>query len=207
MPDADSENGWDAYLSYGERQFFQRKSTIYCENEEGMKGFYYLKKGMVKISTITHAGEERIIDLVCNGTPFGEQAVDGTYYFSTASAIEDSIIYHFLYDDIKMVMATDEAFRLLIYTSLMDKLRTLSNNVVSYSLPAEKILARTILRLKSKFVSKYIPFTQLELSRYTNINRITVYNTFKKWDDNVVSLHNKNITVHDMEALKRIASD
>ncbi len=50
----DLETSWDSYLQYGERQFYRKKEEIYRENEDGAEGFYYLQKGLIKISTNVH---------------------------------------------------------------------------------------------------------------------------------------------------------
>src|SRR5690625_3340278 len=89
----DTGSSWTPYLKYGERQFVKKKTTIYWQKEEGDNGFYYLEKGIIKISTRIYDGEERILDIVSSGHPFGEQTVDGEMYFSTAITLEDSIVY------------------------------------------------------------------------------------------------------------------
>ncbi|WP_174614636.1 Crp/Fnr family transcriptional regulator [Virgibacillus ihumii] len=199
-------SSWIPYLKYGERNYYKRKSVIYQEKEDGCNGFYYLKQGLVKVSSTIHTGEENIIDIVCNEKSFGEQSVDGELYFSTATAIEDSVVYFFPYKNIEPVLERDAQFKMLIYTNLTEKLKTLSNNVLFHTLHSEKLLARTILTLREKFVSKQIPFTQQELCCYTNLNRTTIYNIFKKWDNDVVYLTNRNIIINNTEALIEIAA-
>jgi len=200
------ETSWDPYLQYGKRQFYRQKEEIYRENEDGAEGFYYLQKGLIKISTTVHTGEPFIIDIVNAENPFGEQTADGAIYFSTASVIEDSIVYYFQYEEITTIMQEDPQFSSLFYQCLTDKLETLSNNILFHTLPSEKVLARTLLLLSDKFVSEVIPFSQTELSCYTNLNRVTVYNTLKKWDVQVVSIQNKKIQIHNKEVLENIAA-
>lgn len=199
------DSSWRPYLKYGERKFFRKKTPIYCEKESNAKGFYYLEKGLIKISATNHNGDECIIDIVSDGNPFGEQTADGELYFSTASVVEDSIVYFFCFKYIESMMEKDDGLRRLIYHNLTEKIKLLSNNIISHSLPSEKILARTILHLHKKLVTDYIPFTQRDLSCYTNLNRITIYNIFKKWGDDVVSLCNQNITINNISLLKSIA--
>lgn len=201
-------NELESLLKFGTRKFYKEKATIYEKNQSGEEGFYYLKTGLIKIST-TYSGEEKIIDIVSAKNTFGEQTIDGTLYFTTATALKDSIVYFFSYKQLEEQTISNESFRLLISQliskSLSNKLRTLSDNVLLSTLPSEKILARTILDLKSKFVNETIPFSQQELSRYTNLNRITLYNIFKKWDEDIVSIRNKQIIINNENALKEIA--
>jgi len=206
MTYTNSTDCWDSYLMYGERRFFKKKAVVYRENSDGEEGFYYLKKGLIKISTTIHTGEQSTIDIVCDEKPFGEQTADGEVYFSTASAIEDSIVYFFPYENIVTVMGEDEKLRMLMYNSLTEKLKVLSTNLLFHSFPSEKKLARTILILREKFASENIPFTQKELSRYTDLNRITIYNIFKKWEGNVVSIHKRKIKINNINNLKKIAA-
>ena len=50
---------------------------------------------MIRISTSIYDDRERIIDIVSSEYPFGEQVTDGDMYFSTATTIEDSVVYFF----------------------------------------------------------------------------------------------------------------
>lgn len=196
---------WHPYLPQAERRFYRQKEEIYRENDRGEKGCYYLQKGLIKISTTIHTGESCIVDIVSDDHLFGEQAADGDMYFSTASVMEDSIVYYFRYETIEAIMREDSQFSMLFFRSLTEKLETLSNNLLFHSLPSEKILARTLLLLREKFVSERIPFTQTELCHYTNLNRITVYKILKRWDMQIVSIENKKILIHDQKALEDIA--
>lgn len=197
---------WAPYLQYGVRQFYRPKSTVYYENEDGVDGFYFLKKGMIKISTSIFDGRERIIDIVSNEHPFGEQAADGDLYFSTATALEDSIVYFFPTDTIESLMKEDNQLRMLVFTNLTEKLKTLANNVLFNTLPSEQLLARTILVLQDKFMNENIPFTQQELCRYTSLNRVTVYKVLKEWDERIITMKKRNITIKNTRALEEIAA-
>lgn len=199
-------SNWDNYLKYGERQFYKAKTTIYHEKEDGVNGFYFLKKGRIRISTSNYNNGERILDIASSKITFGEQAGDGEKYFSTAIAIEDSIIYFFPSDIIENLMTGDNQFRILIYLNLTEKLKVLSNNVVFDSLPSAQLLARTILNLKEKYAATSIPFNQKELCRYTNLNRVTVYKVLKEWDETIITMQNKNIIIKNTQALEEIAA-
>jgi CRP-like cAMP-binding protein len=197
---------WNSYLKYAERRFYKRKSVVYLEKQQEIQGFYYLEKGLVKVSAICEKETEQIIDIVSKGKSFGEHIVDGEVYFSTATAIVDSVIYFFPLNCINYLMETEEGFRSLFYESLTEKLKTLSTNVLFRSLPSEKLLAKTILGLQEKFVSNTFPFTQRELCHCTNLKRTTVYQIMKKWDNNIVSLDKKSLIIHNNSKLEEIAA-
>lgn len=206
MFDCMEHNSWTPYLKYGERRFYKKKSVIYRENEKSLLGFYYLKTGIIKISLTIHTGDEQIIDIVSDDTPFGEQVVDGEQYFSTATVIDESVIYFYPISRIETLLKEDESFRKLFYLSLTEKLKILSNNLLFDSLSSEKLLARTIIILRDKFISNQFPFTQQELCRYTNLNRSTIYNIFKKWKGDVISFDKRNIIILNIDLLKKIAT-
>lgn len=206
MKITDSKNYLDNYLSSAERLFVKEEQVIYHENSCSSGGIYYLKKGLIRISTHLHTGEDGIIDIVSDENSFGEQAMDGNLYFSTASAIKSSVIYYFSRENIDKLMETDYEFRTYIYKNLTNKLNTLLNKLLFHSLQADKVLARTILVLSNKFESNQIFVSQQELCRYSNLNRVTIYNTFKKWDDNIVSFKNKKVTIENKRLLERIAA-
>ncbi|WP_158734834.1 Crp/Fnr family transcriptional regulator [Alteribacillus sp. YIM 98480] len=195
---------WEQYLKYGQRHFFKKKSIIFEAHSLGKEGFYYLKDGFVKVSTKTLSGEERTIDIIGEGRPFGEQTADGQPYFSTATALENCIIYFFCYDDIKSLMDNDHTFRMLMYDGLTEKLKLLTNHMTVRSLPSEQLLAQSILEIKQKYNDHKIPLTQQELSRYTGLTRITIYKIFKKWGDDIVHIEKKNIVVKQPRSLRKI---
>lgn len=200
-----TQSSWEPYLKYGIRSFYKRRSVIYKKNDESTKGFYYLEKGLIKITTDTFHQDNYIIDIVSSQMPFGEQGTDGNRYFSTATALEDSIVYFFPEKDVQEVMKTDIQFSMLIYNHLTKKLKTLSDNILLHSLPAEKQLALALLSLMEKFESIHFPFSQKELCAYTNLNRITIYHILKKWDKQIVTVENKRIYIEDVDALKKVA--
>lgn len=198
---------WKDYLQYGKRLYYKKKSIIFSENSPANQGFYYLENGFVKISTKTFVGGERTIVIAEEGGSFGEQAVDGLPYFSTATAIDNCIIYFFSFDEIKAQMGTDHSLRMLVYHSLTDKLRLLVNNSVLCSLPSEQLLARSILQMKVIYAGDEIPLTQQELCCFTGLNRVTIYKLFKKWGSEVVFIGKKNIVIKNSEVLVDIVND
>ncbi|SDI27370.1 cAMP-binding domain of CRP or a regulatory subunit of cAMP-dependent protein kinases [Alteribacillus persepolensis] len=201
-----NSKNWEKYLKYGRRYFFKRKSIIYEEHSLGEEGFYYVKDGFVKVSTKTLREEEKTIDIIGEGRPFGEQASDGKPYFSTATALENCIIYFFPYDAMKSLMNSDHTFRMLMYNGLTEKLKLLTSNMMIRSLPSEQLLAQSILEIKQKYNDEKIPLTQQELSRYTGLTRITIYKIFKKWGGEIVRVENKNIVVKQPRSLRKIVT-
>lgn len=205
MSKAKQEN-WKYYLKYGERIFFKRNSAIFKEGSLGKEGFYYLKKGVIKVFTNTFTGKERTIDIIFDGQVFGEQTVDGQPYFSTARSLEDSIVYFLPFSKIDALMKEDHQLRLLMSESLGNKLEILLNNLLIHSLPAEQLLALCILKISAQY-NGHIPLTQQEISKYTGLTRITIYKIFRNWEDEqLILVGNKTITITDYEALEEIVT-
>ena len=98
------------------------------------------------------------------------------------------------------------SIKMLVITNLTEKLKTLANNVLLNTLPSEQLLARTILILRDKFMNESIPFTQQELCRYTTLNRVTVYKILKEWDERIITMKKKHITIKNTQALEKIAA-
>lgn len=202
----EEEKGWNKYLKDGERCFLKRNKTIYMEGTKGNGDIYYIKSGKVKVSTTSFSGRGRTLEIVNSGMIFGEQAVDGQPYFSTAVVLEDAVIYCFPNRVTTSLIKIDTGFRSLMYGSLREKLELLVNNIVLQSLPAEQLLAYYLLEISSKYNNKTIPLSQQEISQYTGLTRVTIYNVFKKWGSDVIRTQNKKITLHNDQWLKKILS-
>lgn len=197
---------WNEFLSTGERKFYKKGEIIYRQDELCLGTFYFLVKGLVKISCVDQRKEETILDIVSPNNTFGEQAVNGVLYFSTAQAYEDSVVYSLSVNKARKMIKLDQEFRMIIYNSLREKLKLLSTRLVIQSLPSEKILATALIELQEKMGQNPFTMMQKDLCKYTRLNRTTIYNIFKKWQDNLVRVHHQEIQILDFIQLKKISS-
>lgn len=199
-------NSWKQLLNTGERRFFKKGEIIYRQDELCPEQFYFLVKGLVKISCVDQRGEEMILDIVSPNHTFGEQAANGVLYFSTAQAYENSVVYSLSVNIAREMIETDEEFRMFIYNSLREKLKLLSTRLVIQSLPAEKTLATALIELQEKMGQNPFTMMQKDLCKYTRLNRTTIYNIFKKWQNKIIRIQRQEIQILDFNRLKKISN-
>jgi len=199
-------DGWHAYLYLAKRIYLKRNSVIYSQGDVG-KGFYYLDSGMVKVVTSGAKGKKRVLDIVGSGHIFGEQAMDGQLYFSTAVAAVDSVIYFFSSEEFyELITAHTKLFHLFM-ESTIHKIRLLSEAILLKSLDAEQQLAFLLLKLHRISADGFIHFSRQELANYSGLTRITVYKVLKKWaQDNWIDVHSQMIRIKHPKALEKVCS-
>jgi CRP-like cAMP-binding protein len=59
----DCDINWETCLQFGTRQFFKEKACIYEQGTTG-DGFYYLQKGLIKVTLTTTIGKVRLLSNV-----------------------------------------------------------------------------------------------------------------------------------------------
>lgn len=172
----------DSYIKYGSRLFIKSNTTIYKQGAMG-DGFYILVEGKVKISMRVFDGKNRILEILEKGQLFGEQSLDKDTYFSSATALENSIVYYFTDLQFQELIVSSKSFRSSFYNSTVEKLKQLGDIIQLKSLSVEEQFAKSLLEISRKYKSNEIPLNQRQLSNYTGLTRITIYKTTKKWID------------------------
>ncbi len=193
---------WENYLEYGKRQFFKEKSVVFKQDEVG-SGFYYVKKGLIKIVSEGTSKNERILDIVGPGYLIGEQALDDLPFYSTAISHVDSVLYYFSKNDIEELTVKNSEVIELLVQSLFSKEKLLLNNINATSADTQYQVAHALLYLMDCYQSNEINLTQQELSLYVGLTRITIYKILKEWaSEGIVSIRNRKININDPDALK-----
>nr|WP_275899690.1 Crp/Fnr family transcriptional regulator [Bacillus piscicola] len=185
--------------------FFKKHATIYEQGTMGEDCIYYLKRGTVKVFMTTYSGKERTIEIITNERIFGEQTVDRKPYFSSAKVLDDAVVYCIEGRTIKDLLKKDPDLRLLLFDSLRNKLELLVHTVVMDKLPAEQLLARSIIDILAVFNTNQIPLTQQELSQYTGLTRVTIYTILRKWGPEKIKAANRHLIVTDPKSIEEIA--
>lgn len=199
-------NSWESFLRYGERQFLKRKSIIYKQGDIG-KGFYYINNGLIKISTFTTERGDRILDIKGSGFLIGEQAIDQMPYFSSAIAIEDSVVYYFSFEIYKELMKYPD-FVLLFANSVIQKEKTLLDGLNLKTVTSHKQVAISLLKLMVSCQTNEIKLTQQELADYVGLTRVTVYKIVKKWKCNqLIDIINRRFIILRPDMLKKYATE
>ncbi|HJF30278.1 MAG TPA: Crp/Fnr family transcriptional regulator [Sporosarcina psychrophila] len=172
----------NSYLENGSRLFVKRNTVIYEQGTTG-DGFYLVNEGKIKISMKVFNEKNRILEILGKGQLFGEQSLDQNSYFSTATALENSVVYYFTSKQFQDLVIKSKYFRNLFYSSMINKLKQLGAIIQLKSLSVEVQLANSLLELCHKYNSCEIPLNQQQLSNYTGLTRITIYKIVKEWKD------------------------
>ncbi|MFS0646432.1 Crp/Fnr family transcriptional regulator [Siminovitchia sp. 179-K 8D1 HS] len=195
---------WKPYLQYGQRKLKRRGETLYSQGQKG-KGFFYLAKGKVSIRLLSEDGKERIIDYVLEGYLFGEQGVSSDPYSTTAIADTDVTLCHFTNEALMNVCRENPEAKELFISSLISKVRLLSDTYAMLNKPYEQQMAHFLIRLREKHDSRAIPITQVALAQYIGTSRITIYKILQKWiKENMIIQKSRMIEVTDLHKLKAL---
>ncbi|WP_380043667.1 Crp/Fnr family transcriptional regulator [Cytobacillus kochii] len=196
-----SEYSWNDYLKYGKRLFYKKNSIIFQQGDV-RNGFYYLFKGIIKITSTNSRNDKRILDIVGQGDLVGD--TDSKPYFSSAVCHEDCILYFFSKDDYEKLIYQHPETTALFFQSLFQKQRSLLNNLNASSTGTEYQIAYSLLHLINIYKGTDINLTQQELSQYVGLSRITIYKILKNWSsEHIIELYNKKISIKNIELLKK----
>ncbi|MEH7309391.1 Crp/Fnr family transcriptional regulator, partial [Neobacillus drentensis] len=191
-----SLNSWESFLRYGERQFLKKKAILYKQGEIG-NGFYYINNGLIKILKPTSERGDRILDIKGSGFLIGEQAIDQLPYFSSAIAIEDSVVYYFSFEVYKKLIKEYPDFVLLFAKSVIQKEKTLLDEINLKAVTSEQKVAFSLLQLMDSCQTNEINLTQQELADYVGLTRVTVHGIIKKWKcDQLIDINKRRFIIH-----------
>lgn len=178
----DHNSNWGHFILYGKRMFFKEKTTIYKQGTYG-DGFYYIEKGLVKVTTKTTNGNDLLINIAIPSQLIGVQAMDQQVHFSTAEAIKDSVLYFFSYQTVTELIYKNHHIRSLLLQTVIHKMHTLTPKIYLDSLSSEQQIAHILLNVYLEFKQFEIPLTQADITKCTGLTRITVYKVLKEWKE------------------------
>ncbi|MBV2167963.1 MAG: Crp/Fnr family transcriptional regulator [Bdellovibrio sp.] len=109
------------------------KNTLIFEQEDSSQGFYLIHKGTVRISKISPAGKEMLIEILGPGKTFGEAGLLGQEKNADSAATsEESEIYYIPKQDFQQILAQNPELYQSVVQSLirwMDKLHLVIENI------------------------------------------------------------------------------
>ncbi|MCM2534679.1 Crp/Fnr family transcriptional regulator [Neobacillus pocheonensis] len=200
----DNDIKWDNYLHFGTRQFFKEKAFIYKQGTLG-DGFYYLQKGLIKVTTTTIVGNDRLLNIALPGQLLGVQAMDHKSHFTTATAVKDSILYFFSFERFEKLMNLQPSLLNTFIRTVIHKMHILADKIYLDTLLPEQQLARILLNICYEFKNSEVPLSQQDLVKCTGLNRITIYKILKQWkEENVLEIQGKKYIIRNPDVLKKL---
>lgn len=200
----DSEINWDSCLQFGTRQFFKEKASIYQQGTMG-DGFYYIQKGLIKVTTTTPLGKERLLNIAIPGQLLGVQAMDQKPHFTTATAVNDSILYYFSCEHFQNLIKAQPSILNMFIKTVIHKMHILADKIYLDTLSPEQQLSVILLNICYEFKNYEVPLTQQDLSKCTGLTRITLYKILKQWKaEEIIEMHGKKFLIKKPDALKNL---
>ncbi|MFC5589768.1 Crp/Fnr family transcriptional regulator [Sporosarcina soli] len=202
----DTNHAWETFIAkgYGKQMIFKKKTFLYHQGEIG-NGFYYLKKGIVKISLLSKEGSERDIDYVTPGNLLGEQGFNNGPYFTTATITVPSTLYFFSKLEFDRLCGEIPEAANIFMDSLINKIRLLADATTILNAPAEYRLAHFLYKLYKQENEPSLSINQVALARFIGTSRITVYKILNEWkDEGLIEHHKGNLHLLDVNKLKSI---
>lgn len=183
-------------------RFYNKNQMIYRQGEAA-EGFYFLKKGKIKVFVNSPEGLEKNLTVYNRGDVFGEASFfDGYPRISSAKAITDSEIIMMDKSDILELFKKKPLLALKFIETLSKKVRMLSNEIDNMSfLSVDKRIAGFLLDL-SQNSSGEIEISQDDIGIAVGVSRVTVSKILgsfasKGW----IKTMYKKILIIDHEAL------
>jgi len=200
----DSDINWESCLQFGTRQFFKEKTTIYQQGTMG-DGFYYIHKGLVKVTTTTPIGKERLLNIAIPRQLLGVQAMDRQPHFTTATAVNESILYYFSCEHFQTLIKAQPSILNMFIKTVIHKMHILADKIYLDTLTPEQQLSAILLNICYEFKKYEIPLTQQDLTKCTGLTRITLYKILKQWkEEEIIEMNGKKFLIKKPGELKKL---
>lgn len=199
---------------------YSRMSTINKGDVLYMQGasdkrLYLLKKGAVKITRFTPEGKEVILDIIKEGSLFGEMAVvDQHERDESAIVVDDGLICALPVKDFEKMVEMIPGLSITITKTLGERKRRLENKLVDLTFcTVEQRLAKTLLHLVESFGVPQKDGYKLDLKLthkdYADLiasTRETITVTFHKLkNEGLIGMEGKHVVVSSKERMKTFA--
>src|SRR5699024_4297188 len=178
------------------------KNEVLYRQGSDEQGFYYLYNGKCSIHVLGIDGHERMIDVIYPGRLLGEQMVNGSSSFTTAKAMENSIVYFFSKENFSKIVQKYPDVADSFSHSLIKKIRFLVRINLLVKAPAEVQLAAFFLNVLEGKQSNTLEFTQKDLANYIGKSRVTVWKLLREFEkQKIIHLSTKQIIIKEVKAL------
>ena len=193
---------WRPFLKYGKKLEVEENEIVYHQGSEG-KGFFYLSRGGIKITLLSHEGVERTVNYVPEGMLFGEHGTRNEPYLTSAISNCQSEIYFFSDEALVMICKEHPEAACIFTNSLIYKFRILAEIIAFLNSPIEQQMAHFLLKLVSE--NGNFSIDQTSFARYIGTSRITVNKILNKWKNQQwIQISNRTIDIFEIDRLKEL---
>ena len=198
---------------YALLQSFEPRSPIFYRGDPGSV-MYVVVSGQVKVSVLSPAGKECVLNFLGPGDVLGEIALlDGGERTADATAVDAVTAFALQRRDVKAFLDRHPEAWQRVVEALCSRLRHTSSMVEDDILfEASARLARAILRLlelhgrqEADGIRIDLKLSQTELGSYARLARANVNRQMRIWaQEGLIDVNNGIVTVKDADALREI---
>ncbi len=192
----------------------QKGQHLYREGEE-FHAIYAVRSGAIKGYSVTDDGEEQVTGFYFPGEILGMDGIGQNRYASSAQAMDVSAICEIPFSrmeelSVKLPTMQKHFFKLLSQEIVEDQrhITLLSKN------SAEERLASLLLSISARHARRQLsahsfrlPMSRGDIGNFLGLTIETVSRVFSRFaKQGLISVSNKDVTVVDLEALRRVAN-
>ena len=197
------------FIEKAENYSYKIGETVYHEGDNS-NYIFLIKKGIIKTFKIDEQGKELITGLHKSDDLFGFTSfMHNMAYQESATAIEDTVVYRLLKNDLKNVLNRNHEVNLDLIDYLTDNVFEIKDQLLQMAYSSvRKKTANTILQFANKIKNHPedgIRISRSDLASVAGIATETFIRTLsglKK--DGLIDIEGRNIKINDIEKLRNI---
>ncbi|MCX7173090.1 MAG: Crp/Fnr family transcriptional regulator [Proteobacteria bacterium] len=178
-------------LQAGNRKHLEAKEVVFNRGEPGNK-IYFILNGGVRISTLSHQGQEIIFDVLVTGDFFGEMSLfDDKPRTGTVTTLVPTTLFTLGKNEFLESLEKCPAISIRLIRTLVNRLRMMDSFIEDVIfLDAAERIAKRIIALARLFgvqgdkdeIRIDLKVSQQELANLVGITRESVNKQFREWE-------------------------
>ena len=203
-------------IAAGAREKRLAKGEMLFHKGDPARGFYVIIFGQVKLAFPSSQGNEKVINILGPQQSFGEAAMfmDRPYPVF-AEALSDTLLLHINRNAVFELLEQDNSFARRMLAGLSARLRALVQDVESYSLRSttQRVIGFLLKHVDGVPASTAgnhqdiviaLPTSKQVIASRLSLTPETLSRVFHELSAHkLISVHGKQITVHDVERLRQ----
>lgn len=179
----------------------------------GFQSLYAIRSGFFKTYVLHEDGREQVTGFQMMGEIMGMDAISSDAHTCNALALEDSEICEVPFGKLEQMSRDIPSLQHHLHKIMSREIvRDHGVMLLLGSMRAEERLAAFLLNLSQRFAARgysptsfHLRVTREEIGSYLGLKLETVSRTFSRFqEDGLIGVQNKDVVLHDVDALKRL---
>src|SRR5699024_10434678 len=193
-----------SFQQHGERHFYKKGSFLFHEGSTEHH-FYFIQEGLIKISTQTKKGNEKILTIAYPGEVVGLHGIINNEYLISALAMTNAIVYRIPFEKITALIYEHPEMLSKITDTITQNTKVLLRNLYLDTLNAKQRIAYLVLTYVNDFENDRIALTIADFTKYTALTRVRVYQILKEWEvEGIISIDGKHFYIKRLEYFEKM---